>query len=64
MRNVETPLWVRARCAGMRNWGGRPTVRGAELPAGQGAQEANAGGGNVAGNRRQQDRELLPKVSG
>jgi hypothetical protein len=47
------PARVRRGCAGMRAGGGRPTVRGAELRlAGQGAQEANAGGGNAAGNRR------------
>jgi hypothetical protein len=46
------PARVRSMCAGMRIWGGRPTVRGAESRlAGQGAQEANAGGGNAAGNR-------------
>ena len=62
MRNVETPLWVRERCAGVRGWNGRPTVRGAELPAGQGAQEANAGGRKAAGTRRPQDRNLLRRV--
>ena len=46
----------------MRMWGGRPTVMGAESRlAGQGAQEANAGGGNAAGNRKPQHRELLPE---
>jgi hypothetical protein len=55
------PARVRVRCAGMRGWGGRPTAMGAESRlAGQGAQEANAGGGNAAGNRRPQHRDLLP----
>ncbi len=50
------PARVRGRCAGMRACGGRPTVRGAESRlAGQGVQEANAGGGNAAGNRGPQD---------
>lgn len=55
------PARVRHGCAGMRAGGGRPTAMGAELRlAGQGAQEANAGGGNAAGNRRPQHRGLLP----
>jgi hypothetical protein len=55
------PARVRRRCAGMRAGGGRPTVRGAEFRlVGQGAQEANAGSRKAAGNRRPQDRELLP----
>jgi hypothetical protein len=59
------PARVRRRCAGMRAWGGRPTVMGAESRlAGQGAQEANAGGGNAAGNRGSHGRELLPEVGG
>jgi len=37
---VMGPLHVR----GYAHEGGRPTVRRAEFPAGQGAQEANAGG--------------------
>jgi hypothetical protein len=46
------PARVRRGCAGLRAGDGRPTVRGAESRlAGQGAQEANAGGGNAAGNR-------------
>jgi len=39
------PARVRYGAPGMRAGGGRPTVMGAELRlAGQGAQEANAGG--------------------
>jgi hypothetical protein len=46
------PARVRSTCAGMRGVGGRPTARGAEFRlVGKGAQEANAGGGNAAGNR-------------
>jgi hypothetical protein len=46
------PARVRRRCAGMHVWGGRPTAMGAEFRlAGQGAQEANAGGRKAAGNR-------------
>jgi Reverse transcriptase (RNA-dependent DNA polymerase) len=42
------PARVRHGRAGMRAGGGRPTAMGAELRlAGQGAQEANAGGGNA-----------------
>jgi hypothetical protein len=59
------PARVRSTCAGMRGGCGRPTVRGAESRlVGKGAQEANAGGGNAAGNRRPQGRELLPEVGG
>jgi hypothetical protein len=47
------PARVRSTCAGMRGACGRPRVIGAESRlAGKGVQEANAGGGNVAGNRR------------
>jgi hypothetical protein len=54
------PARVRVGCAGMRTWGGRPTVMGAESRlVGQGAQEANAGGRKTAGNRGPQDQELL-----
>jgi hypothetical protein len=46
------PARVRSTCAGMRGVRGRPTVMGAESRlAGQGVQEANAGGRKVAGNR-------------
>jgi hypothetical protein len=54
------PARVRVGCAGMRSRCGRPTAMGAESRlVGQGAQEANAGGGNAAGNRRPQHRDLL-----
>src|SRR2546425_9303550 len=54
------PARVRGTRAGKRGAGGRPTVMGAESRlAGQGAQEAKAGGGNAAGNRGPQHRELL-----
>ena len=39
--------------------GGRPRVIGAEFPAGQGAQEANAGGRKTTGNQRPYDQVLL-----
>jgi hypothetical protein len=39
--------------------GGRPRAIGAELPAGQGAQEANAGSRKATGNRRPRDQVLL-----
>jgi hypothetical protein len=44
-----------------RPWGGRPTVMGAEIPAGQGVQEAKAGSRKAAGNHAPQDRDLLPE---
>jgi hypothetical protein len=59
------PARVRLRCAGMRVWGGRPTVMGAESRlAGQGAQEANAGGRKAAGNRRPHDRDSSRMAGG
>jgi hypothetical protein len=44
-----------------RAWGGRPTVMGAEIPAGQGVQEAKAGSRKATGNHAPQDRDLLPE---
>jgi hypothetical protein len=59
------PARVRRGCAGMRAGGGRPTVRGAEFRlAGQGAQEANAGGRKAAGKRRPQYRDSSRMAGG
>ena len=61
MWNVVNPRHGSACRSARAVWGGRPTVMGAEVPAGQGVQEAKADSRKATGNHAPQDRDLLPE---